>query len=199
MPHHVTSVLCICEACDKQFSVYPSGLRKGRGRFCSLGCRFKHKAQKNPKVLARSKVSAEVKAGRITRPDNCSRCKSPCKPEAHHPDYSKPLDVVWLCDQCHDEESRPARLQAAQDRRKHLAPCSCGRKAITRGLCSGCYMREHYAASHVEPCLVPECGRKSHTRGLCNTCCRKPALVQQFGLPRRKRGPKAKSEAVTST
>jgi len=30
----------------------------------------------------------------------CVVCRNP-KSEAHHEDYSKPLDVIWLCRRCH--------------------------------------------------------------------------------------------------
>lgn len=42
----------------------------------------------------------------LTRPDKCSRCLKECKAEAHHTDYTKPLDVVWLCRSCHGREHR---------------------------------------------------------------------------------------------
>ncbi len=37
----------------------------------------------------------------VRRP--CVRCGA-AKSEAHHPDYSKPLEVVWLCGCCHRQE-----------------------------------------------------------------------------------------------
>jgi hypothetical protein len=39
--------------------------------------------------------------GFLRRPDHCECCETPCKPDGHHPDYSKPLDVEWLCRTCH--------------------------------------------------------------------------------------------------
>ncbi|HXJ61921.1 MAG TPA: hypothetical protein VNU68_35225 [Verrucomicrobiae bacterium] len=59
--------------------------------------------QKNPeKVAARTAVSAAIKAGKITKKP-CERCGE-AKTHAHHPDYSKPLDVIWLCHICHAAE-----------------------------------------------------------------------------------------------
>jgi len=53
---------------------------------------------------ARKLVHYSVKNGTIQRPGQCIKCSKECKPEGHHPDYSKPLDVIWLCKQCHVEE-----------------------------------------------------------------------------------------------
>ena len=36
------------------------------------------------------------------RPAPCEKCKDAAKEaEAHHEDYLRPLDVVWLCARCH--------------------------------------------------------------------------------------------------
>jgi sigma-70-like protein len=56
------------------------------------------------KVTARVKAQNAVRSGRIS--------KRPCKvcgdenSEAHHEDYDKPLEVVWLCKKHHDEHHR---------------------------------------------------------------------------------------------
>jgi hypothetical protein len=61
--------------------------------------------RKNPdKIRARLKVYYAIKTGKLKRPDHCLRCGLICTPQGHHPDYSKPLKVVWLCDSCHKKE-----------------------------------------------------------------------------------------------
>lgn len=40
----------------------------------------------------------------------CSKCGNP-KSEAHHPDYSKPLEVIWLCRAHHVEADRALAVQ----------------------------------------------------------------------------------------
>lgn len=51
---------------------------------------------------AHQKVYAATKRGVLSRPVECSRCGSSGFPiQAHHADYSKPLDVIWLCSPCH--------------------------------------------------------------------------------------------------
>lgn len=48
-----------------------------------------------------------VRDGKIRKPLYCSRCFD-CPPRrqlhAHHEDYSKPLDVEWICAKCHGLE-----------------------------------------------------------------------------------------------
>jgi len=46
------------------------------------------------------KVAGYAKKLRIITPQPCAVCSHP-NTAAHHPDYSKPLDVVWLCAVCH--------------------------------------------------------------------------------------------------
>lgn len=52
-------------------------------------------------LIAKRAIRAAVVRGDIIRPDRCSQCGVECKPDAHHPDYSKPLAVIWLCKPCH--------------------------------------------------------------------------------------------------
>ena len=36
-----------------------------------------------------------------SKPENCERCKVRPAEMAHHPDYSKPNKVEWICFRCH--------------------------------------------------------------------------------------------------
>lgn len=57
----------------------------------------------NPeKVKAHKKVMNALRSGKLLRPTHCEICGKECKPEAHHWDYSKPLDVLWCCRICHN-------------------------------------------------------------------------------------------------
>jgi hypothetical protein len=58
-----------------------------------------------PKQRARCVLGNEIRQGRIIPPSSCENCGA-AKPEAHHEDYSKPLDVKWLCRPCHGIEHR---------------------------------------------------------------------------------------------
>lgn len=64
------------------------------------------------KIVARRMVARAVSDGSLSK----SKCEYPnCKyprlrVEAHHIDYSKPLDVVWLCTQHHGLADRIQKL-----------------------------------------------------------------------------------------
>lgn len=42
-----------------------------------------------------------VKTGKIIKPEICENCGRKTKLQGHHPDYSKPLSVLWFCGPCH--------------------------------------------------------------------------------------------------
>ena len=51
----------------------------------------------------RDRVLAHRRAGKagLVAPEHCEGCGLKKRLEKHHPDYSKPLLVVWLCKPCH--------------------------------------------------------------------------------------------------
>lgn len=53
------------------------------------------------KRAARVAVGNAVRDGKLYRPPECQICAVPCEPHAHHEDYTKPLDVIWVCTGCH--------------------------------------------------------------------------------------------------
>jgi hypothetical protein len=42
-----------------------------------------------------------VAAGKVHKPAACEMCHRACIAHGHHHDYSKPLEVAWLCSICH--------------------------------------------------------------------------------------------------
>src|SRR5215475_1889768 len=53
------------------------------------------------RARAHNVLNRAVRSGRITPAENCRTCGAAGAVEAHHPDYMKPLEVEWLCRQCH--------------------------------------------------------------------------------------------------
>lgn len=111
-----------CKECDKEFSkqqyykrrekilvnkneYYYENYKKIRARQNARSkIMWKIDYEKNRgKVKAREKLNYYVDKGYILRPKKCMKCKKSGKIEAHHKDYSKPLEVDWLCKQCHEK------------------------------------------------------------------------------------------------
>ena len=55
------------------------------------------------RTLYRAKLAVRraVARGRLARPEHCEQCGSGGPIEAAHHDYSRRLDVRWLCRSCH--------------------------------------------------------------------------------------------------
>ena len=78
------------------------------------------------KYKANTAVGSALKNGSLVKKP-CQICGSTEKIEAHHPDYSKPLDIRWLCSACHhkwhkdmrmNEENKKSLLKLFEDQKK---------------------------------------------------------------------------------
>ena len=62
---------------------------------------------------AQSAMNNAVRDGRLQRATACQVCQTPGRVEAHHHDYTQPLDVLWVCKPCHWHADDVRRLQEA--------------------------------------------------------------------------------------
>ena len=59
-------------------------------------------AEKYPeRRKAQQAAGNALRDGKLKRPDACEWCKQDKRLQKHHHDYSRPLDVMWLCKPCH--------------------------------------------------------------------------------------------------
>jgi hypothetical protein len=128
-----TKMLLNCANCRKDFEASARQEKRTRcskkhqpklGYACSHGCivalsiKVRDSGKRlSPRKLAYSRLNGAVRSGEIVRPDRCEKCGECPEPDAlgrsriegHHLDHSKALDVIWLCDRCHKEETPIAR------------------------------------------------------------------------------------------
>jgi hypothetical protein len=100
-----------CKACLKkyrdenieQIRLIDAKRSKKPARIAQIQARTKRYRLENPdRFSAHNKVSYAIRSGKLTKLP-CKVCGS-IKSHAHHDDYTKPLDVVWLCAIHHREE-----------------------------------------------------------------------------------------------
>lgn len=115
-----------CKACTKK-DVHEHRHGKGRDKVLSYD---RERAHEPPRAAARARIVAEwreahpdrraaqlelgraVKAGIVQPWPVCALPECEAKPEAHHPDYGQPLQVVWLCSAHHKQAHALTRLLA---------------------------------------------------------------------------------------
>lgn len=117
-----------CKVCEREYSrakyrrKRDQILRKQRERYRAkrdkINARLSNRRYdpvSAEKQRAREAVHWAVRSGRLDKPDACADCKERLSPhliQAHHEDYSKPLEVHWLCSSCHGKRHRSADPQA---------------------------------------------------------------------------------------
>jgi hypothetical protein len=62
---------------------------------------FERYANTKMRLLANNILNYGVRKGYIEKSNICSLCKIEIDIEGHHDDYSKPLQVTWVCHGCH--------------------------------------------------------------------------------------------------
>jgi hypothetical protein len=72
-----------------------------RGSRRSLEHTQKYRAENPEKYKAHTMVNTALRTGKLMKPAACSSCPSEFKLHAHHDDYSRPLEIRWLCARCH--------------------------------------------------------------------------------------------------
>ena len=80
--------------CRDCANAYMREWRARRGGYAALS------DEERVKDAARSYLGVYLRRGLITK-EPCSECGETKAVEGHHHDYSRPLDVVWLCRKCH--------------------------------------------------------------------------------------------------
>lgn len=73
------------------------------------------------KKTAQSKAHYAKRRGVLKIPNRCEVCESTPPEHMHHHDYSRPLDVVWVCTKCHGVLHRKTKFEPIGNRTNHLS------------------------------------------------------------------------------
>lgn len=93
----------VCEDCKKDFVTARES--QVLCSDCSGGSKAQYNAQKKhrekhpERARARDIINKRIKRGTLNR-EPCVACGKGA--ESHHPDYSKPLYIIWMCKEDHD-------------------------------------------------------------------------------------------------
>lgn len=73
---------------------------KGETALTNYQHKLNFRARHPEKALVHDITRRALRNGQLVR-QACERCGATERIHAHHEDYSRPLDVTWLCDSCH--------------------------------------------------------------------------------------------------
>lgn len=91
--------------------------QEGRSVSCSKESKAKWIENNLHKRKAHAILANAIRSGLIARKP-CQICGNP-KSEGHHEDYSKPLDVMWLCRKHHGEHHHKKNILNLLESTKH--------------------------------------------------------------------------------
>src|SRR3990167_6430241 len=93
-----------CRTCIAEYAKTRNNYTERKKEYLKEYSKVKrHSPESGYKFKAREELNWAVRSSKLKRPDNCSKCIRNKNIEGHHSDYSKPLEVIWLCKLCHYE------------------------------------------------------------------------------------------------
>jgi len=66
-------------------------------------------------ALSGYRLRGQVRTGKVRRPSICANCGVSGYVEGHHENYSRPLDVTWLCRSCHKRRHHEMRVAVRRE------------------------------------------------------------------------------------
>jgi transposase-like protein len=77
--------------------------------------------ERNPeKHKAHIILNEAIRTKQIIKPKNCQKCDKEKPLQAHHEDYNKPLNVIWLCSSCHHKTHKLKRIESNSYKQKKV-------------------------------------------------------------------------------
>jgi hypothetical protein len=100
--------------------IYKDGTRpRAIAKLFNVNPGFVHQVIDPEKLGARRAAKYEVMAGRLVKAKRCENCNRRANLSMHHPDYSRPLLIQWLCLSCH----RHADIERRSSERNGMRSC----------------------------------------------------------------------------
>jgi len=110
-PHYSDGLMRTCKACKRAYQTMRRryGVPTGRKMFATQAerdaamreYRRNYVNHNREKINAHQAMHRAVRSGAIRRAEQCEACGKMGPTHGHHKDYTKQLDVVWLCTRCH--------------------------------------------------------------------------------------------------
>lgn len=91
----------ICRKCNTERARKYGKTKIGKKKVYSAV--YKSIAKYPHKQKARLSVFYAIKTGNLIKPEKCRKCGSNSQLFGHHTDYNKPLEVEWVCRNCHND------------------------------------------------------------------------------------------------
>lgn len=103
----------ICDYCGKEYDQLVQSVGKYYRKYCSISCNTKINSTQHifkKRILMEGSIEQKQRAKQIVRlvirngvrrQKFCSYCNKQGNIEAHHPDYNKLYEWMWLCESCH--------------------------------------------------------------------------------------------------
>lgn len=97
----------VCRQCNSSRTRKYATSKKGKESLNKASAKAYLKYKE--KWITRAKTRYAIKIGVIKKPTKCEVCEKKCTGhalQAHHEDYTKPMEVIFLCYSCHADADK---------------------------------------------------------------------------------------------